>query len=294
LGFRGRTGPAEFFVKILTKDFSGGILAWYNNLVEVFPVKNSQLDYGNWVPKKMLYLQGLMIIILISLTVFIQIFPLKIVFCIIAVMFLFFFAYFFKSYCAFSYNGGKVSEKILDMVISYIKWDEKCDILDIGCGSGALSIKMAKKFSDAKITGIDYWGKGWDYKQKQCRQNASLEGVSEKITFLEASASKLPFENESFDIVTSNFVFHEVKDTKNKIDVIKEALRTVKRGGVFVFHDLFYVKSIYGDPDKMIAELRVSGISEINMTNTSEMEIIPKFLRTSFMLGGIGIIYGKK
>jgi hypothetical protein len=43
----------------------------------------------------------------------------------------------------------------------------------------------------------------------------------------------------------------------------------------------------------MIAELRTSGLSEINIENTSEMEIIPKFLRTSFMRG-IGIIYGKR
>jgi SAM-dependent methyltransferase len=260
----------------------------------VFAMKNNQLDYGNWVPKKMLYSQGAMIIVSILLVVFIQILPLKIVFCIMAIMLLAFFVYFFKSYCAFSYGGGKVSEKIIDMVISYIKREQKSHILDIGCGSGALSIKMAKKFPDAEITGIDYWGKGWDYKQKQCQQNASLEGVSEKITFLKASASKLPFENESFDIVVSNFVFHEVKDTKNKTDVIKEALRTVKRGGIFVFHDLFYVKNIYGNPDKMIDELRTFGISEINIINTSKMEIIPKFLRTSFMLGGIGIIYGKK
>jgi ubiquinone/menaquinone biosynthesis C-methylase UbiE len=180
------------------------------------------------------------------------------------------------------------------MLLSYIKWEGKGNILDVGCGSGALSIKMAKKFSDAKITGIDYWGKGWDYKQQQCQQNSSLEGVSGKITFLKASASKLPFENESFDVVVSNFVFHEVKDVENKIDVIKEALRTVKKCGIFVFHDLFYVKSIYGDLDKMIRELHSSGISEINIIKTSEMEIIPKFLRTSFMLGGIGIIYGRK
>jgi SAM-dependent methyltransferase len=257
-------------------------------------MENSQLNYGNWVPKKMLYIQGAMIIISVLLVVFVEILALKIILLVVVIMLLLLFSYFFKAYSAFSYNGGKVSEKILDMLLSYIKWEGKGNILDIGCGNGALSIKMAKKFPDAKITAVDYWGKGWDYKQKQCRQNASLEGVFEKITFLKASASKLPFENEDFDVVVSNFVFHEVKDTKNKIDVVKEALRTVKKGGIFVFHDLFYVKSIYGNPDKMLAELRKSGISEINITNTSKMEIIPSFLRTSFMLGGIGMIYGKK
>ena len=81
-------------------------------------MKNSRLDYGNWVPKKMLYSQGTMIIVSILLAVFIQILPLKIVFCIITIILLSFFVYFFKSHYAFSYDGGKVSEKILDMVIS--------------------------------------------------------------------------------------------------------------------------------------------------------------------------------
>jgi hypothetical protein len=44
----------------------------------------------------------------------------------------------------------------------------------------------------------------------------------------------------------------------------------------------------------MISELHKNGITEIKMVNTSELEMIPKFLRTSFMLGGIGLIYGKK
>jgi ubiquinone/menaquinone biosynthesis C-methylase UbiE len=175
-----------------------------------------------------------------------------------------------------------------------MEWNGNGTVLDIGCGSGALSIKLAKKFPEAKITGIDYWGVEWDYNKAQCQQNAYVEGVEKKITFIKASASKLPFENESFDIVVSNFTFHEVKDSKNKIDVIKEALRVVKQGGIFVFHDLFYIKKLYGESEDMITKLHTPDISEINIINTSKLEIIPKFLRTSFMLGGIGLIYGKK
>jgi ubiquinone/menaquinone biosynthesis C-methylase UbiE len=39
---------------------------------------------------------------------------------------------------------------------------------------------------------------------------------------------KLPFADEHFDAVVSNFVFHEVKDVKDKRAVIKEALRVLK------------------------------------------------------------------
>jgi SAM-dependent methyltransferase len=235
-----------------------------------------------------------MVIACMLLAVCISDMAVRMVFALGAILCLVVFVYFYRSYRVFSYNGGGLSGKILDMLLSYVQWDGTGNAVDIGCGSGALSIKLAKKFPDAKITGIDYWGKEWDYSKEQCQQNAVLECVSDRINFLKGDASKLPFENESFDIAVSNFTFHEVKSAKDKKDVIKEALRVVKHGGTFAFHDLFYKKSLYGEPEEMLTELRSGGMSEINIKPTAPLEIIPKFLRTPFMLGKIGIIYGKK
>jgi SAM-dependent methyltransferase len=242
----------------------------------------------------MFYLLGLMVIASVLLVIFIPIMVLKLVFLIGFAICSTAFVYFYKSYCVFSYRGGGLSGKILDMVLSYLHWDGNGKILDIGCGSGAFVIKLAKKYPGAKIIGIDHWGMEWDYNKDQCQRNAILEGVPERIEFLKGTASKLPFEDESFDAVVSNFTFHEVQDTKNKRDLIKEALRIVKKGGFFAFHDLFYLKGIYGDLDEMIMELRKLDITEIDMINTSKLEIIPNFLRTKPMLGTIGLIYGKK
>lgn len=41
-----------------------------------------------------------------------------------------------------------------------------------------MSIKAAKKFPKAEITGMDYWGTGWDYSKKLCEDNAKAEGVT--------------------------------------------------------------------------------------------------------------------
>jgi ubiquinone/menaquinone biosynthesis C-methylase UbiE len=242
----------------------------------------------------MFYTLACVVLIAALMAVFIPVTLLKILFSILAVLFLCFFGYFFKAHRVFSYNGGGLAEKIHEMMLSYVHWDGNGAILDIGCGSGALAIKLSEKYPNAKITGIDYWGKEWDYAKKQCEQNAGLEGVSDKINFVQGTASKLPFEDQRFDVVVSNFTFHEVKDSKNKIDVIKEALRVVKTGGAFVFHDLFFEEKIYGNQEKMLTELRALELSEIAMEKTSGLEIIPRFLRTSFMLGRIGLIYGKK
>ena len=251
-------------------------------------------NYGNWVPRRILYIQGAVAALCITLALCVQVIPLRILFFTAAVLCAGVLACFCGAYRIFSYGGGGLSGKILDMVVSHIKWDGQGDALDIGCGSGALSIKAAKKFPGAKITGIDYWGTEWDYNKRQCEQNAALEGVSDRIVFLKGDAAQLPFGDEHFDMVVSNFTFHEVKSAKNKRDPIKEALRILKKGGVFVFHDLFYAKKLYGDPDALLAELRALGISEIAMKSTAKLEILPRFLRGSLALGKMGLIYGKK
>lgn len=111
-------------------------------------------------------------------------------------------------------------------------------ILDIGCGNGNLAIKLAKRHSNCNIIGLDYWGKEWEYGAAICERNARLENVS-NINFVQGSASKLPFEDASFDSIVSCLTFHEVRDVKEKEDCLKEAIRVLKLNGHFVFLDLF-------------------------------------------------------
>ena len=55
----------------------------------------------------------------------------------------------------------------------------------------------------------------------------------------------MDFPDETFDAAVSNFVFHEVRTAKDKRDVVKEALRVVKKGGAFSFQDMFSQKALY-------------------------------------------------
>lgn len=194
----------------------------------------------------------------------------------------------------FSYTGKyKIQNKILDYLISYLQFS-KGKVLDIGCGNGALSIKLAKKFKNSKVTSIDYWGKEWEFAKEQCEKNAKVEGVDKKITFKKGDAAKLEFDNEAFDAVVSNFVFHEVKSEKDKRLVVKEALRVLKKGGTFAFHDLFLEEKIYGNIDEFIKELKSEGISEVKIAYSNSEKFIPNILKTRFMLGRIAVIYGIK
>jgi len=190
-------------------------------------------DYGNWVSTKLVYVPGLIAVFLAVLSFMI---PLLRGFALLSFLC---FGYFAYARYRFSPKGGNIQARIIGLALGYLRWNGKGKAIDIGCGNGPLTIGLAKDYPDARITGIDYWGPAWEYSKDLCERNAQLEGVSQRVTFQRASASKLPFDDETFDFAISNPVFHEVKDLANKREVIKEALRVVKKGGRFVFQDLY-------------------------------------------------------
>ena len=179
-------------------------------------------------------------------------------------------------------------------IIRLLKPLPKKKLLDIGCGNGALAIEAAKKYPKAQIVGIDYWGGQWEYSKESCEKNAQIANVAERTSFQKASAVKLPFENESFDVAVSNFVFHNVQDVKDKRALIQEALRVLKKDGLFVFQDLFLWKRIYGEPQDLLVTIKGWGVQDVKLLDTSEQAFIPSAMKLPFMVGQIVIIYGKK
>ena len=83
----------------------------------------------------------------------------------------------------FSFEKGGLMGQIHDFILDHMQWDGQGKLLDIGCGAGALSIKCAKKYPLAAITGVDYWGIEWNYAKEQCESNAKIEGV-EKTDYI--------------------------------------------------------------------------------------------------------------
>ena len=244
--------------------------------------------YGNWVTTRLVYMPAAVSFIIMGLAVLI---PFLVA---IAALFLFVSLYFAYARYLFSPRGGNVQDRVRGLVLSALDWDGEGQILDIGCGSGALTIELAKKYKETIVIGIDYWGKQWEYSKTVCEKNAEIEGVADRVTFQKASAAVLPFDDGSMDVVVSNLVFHEVSGVKDKRELIREALRVVKKGGKFVFQDLFLWKQIYGAPDELVETVRSWGIKEVKFINTSKSAFIPKASKLPFMLGTIGMIAGEK
>lgn len=260
---------------------------------------NPKADYGNWVPTKMLRAGSALSVVCFAAGVagvITEKTALAVPVMTIGVVGLCFTVYMKKCSNLFDFKKGGMMGKMHEYLLEHLAWDGKGKLLDIGCGAGALTLRCAKYYPDAQLIGMDYWGMEWNYAKEQCEKNAKIEGVENRVSFQKGDAARLDFPNESFDAAVSNFVFHEVRSAKNKRDVVREALRVVKKGGSFAFQDMFAQKALYGDMEAFIRELKKEGISEICYIGNVEKKVdfVPGYVRTPWMISGVGLIYGRK
>jgi SAM-dependent methyltransferase len=90
-------------------------------------------------------------------------------------------------------------------------------VLDVGCGSGEFSMRIAQKVGTETIVGIE--------RVSPFAKMASNKGVS---TILGDASNIFPFKDEVFDVVTANQVIEHLNNT----DVfIKEIRRVLKQDG---------------------------------------------------------------
>ena len=237
-------------------------------------VGTSRPDYGNWVSWKLLVTLGVAAVVLLAVS-FLFLYLL-----IGAVIVLAAFALFAYQRYLFSPRGGNAMVKLWDMLVDRLDWDGNGRVIDIGCGSGVVAIRVAKRYPNAEVVGLDYWGKVWEYSKGKCEKNAKIEKVDGRVSFQRGDAAKLPYEDGFFDAAVSNFAFHEVGSVKDKRDVLKEALRVVRKGGKFAFQDLFTMKRYYHcEVDELLAMIKSWGVEKVALENTMEARAIPELLR---------------
>lgn len=266
--------------------------------------KETKADYKNWVPKRLLKakivesLVCLILFILFGASDLILQGRQRIIWGIIlglAVLILLFLSIMLSyMYRTFDYKGKrKLAKIIIEGVAEYVKIPDGGVGLDVGCGSGALTIACAKRNPKATMVGCDIWSGSYksEFSKELCENNAKLEGV-ENVRFENGNAVKLPFEDESFDAVTSNYVYHNITG-KNKQKLLLETLRVLKKGGVFVIHDLMS-KSRYGDMNKFMEKLKKDGYEDVQLIDTTK-DIFMSHKEAMFLcLGGSTLLIGKK
>lgn len=251
-------------------------------------------DYKNWMPKGMVAgFCGVAVgLCVVTVIVGIASIPGKVLLA-LTVLFALMALWMFLMYRAFSYNGTRqMSKQIIEGVSSYVQAPDGGKVLDVGCGSGALSIACAKKNPNAQIIGIDRWGKEYaSFSKNLCENNSAAEGVT-NTSFQQGDACKLDFADETFDAVTSNYVYHNIP-SKDRQEILLETLRTLKKGGSFAIHDIMS-KAKYGDMESFVKKLKDMGYEEVKLVDTTNGMFMSKWESTWMGLSGSTILMGRK
>jgi ubiquinone/menaquinone biosynthesis C-methylase UbiE len=102
-------------------------------------------------------------------------------------------------------------------------------VLDVGCGVGTWLLEFAQWGADPeKLAGIDLMPARLQTARERMPQ-ADLRG---------GSASDLPWEDESFDLVSQMIVFSTFADPALKRTAAREMLRVLKPGGAILWVDM--------------------------------------------------------
>ncbi|MEM1381692.1 MAG: class I SAM-dependent methyltransferase [Pseudomonadota bacterium] len=100
---------------------------------------------------------------------------------------------------------------------------------DVACGTAPLLSDIVDNDPDLAISAVDLSAPYLE------RAKKSAKGAR-NIRFIEAAAEKLPFEDNSLDILTTVYLFHELPP-KVRREVAKEFARVLKPGGLYVHLD---------------------------------------------------------
>lgn len=148
------------------------------------------------------------------------------------------------------------------------------EVLDLGCGTGTLTVQIARAFPGVIVTGIDA--------DPEALAIARAKAVREvtPVTFTRGFAQHLPFDSERFDTVVSSLFFHHLTRTDKK-GALAEAGRVLKPGGEFHVAD-------WGKPANLLmhaAFLTVRLLDGFETTAESVSDGLLELMRTAGFVG---------
>jgi 2-polyprenyl-3-methyl-5-hydroxy-6-metoxy-1,4-benzoquinol methylase len=95
---------------------------------------------------------------------------------------------------------------------------ELASILDVGCGGGLFTVKLAQAFPQAQVLGIDTNSQAIAFAKKNLEKEPSLTNVQ----FEAPATPRLSYEPKQFDLVTCTLVCHHLND-EELIDFLKQS-----------------------------------------------------------------------
>ena len=136
---------------------------------------------------------------------------------------------------------GKVRER--ENYLDKIVWRGDERVLDVGCGLGLFLIGAAKRLKTGRAVGIDLW-QAEDLSGNTpagTLNNATIEGVADRVEVHTGDARKLPFDDASFNVVVSSNALHNIYNTGERQTAVREIARVLKSGGRVLILDVRHI-----------------------------------------------------
>jgi SAM-dependent methyltransferase len=128
-----------------------------------------------------------------------------------------------------------------------LKGDEH--LLDLGCGRGAVLVEAARRVPAGRADGVDLWSRKDQSGNGPAvtLANAAAAGVADRVEVHTGDMTSLPFEDGTFDIVTSAMAIHNIPSREGRHRAVDEAVRVLRPGGQLLIADPWWIARQYAD-----------------------------------------------
>ncbi|MDO4344466.1 MAG: class I SAM-dependent methyltransferase [Eubacteriales bacterium] len=111
-------------------------------------------------------------------------------------------------------------------ILAEMEKENFTDVLDAGCGTGAVLALLSEKYPDKNYTGIDL-----SPEMISVANSKKLQGVK----FICGDCENLPFAADSFDVITCSMSFHHYP---HPMDFFRSCKRVLRPGGRLIIRDM--------------------------------------------------------
>ena len=153
-------------------------------------------------------------------------------------------------YYSFGYSQGMLdyltyrAKQSLEFILPYLSMD--MNVLECGCGPGAVTFEIAKIVTNGKVSGLDI-----DKNQIESNNLKLRDSALHNLKFEEGNILHLPYPDDSFDIVYMQALIVHIK---SPLDAIKEAHRVLRKNGLIILREPVMDRAVISPEDPLLQE----------------------------------------
>lgn len=117
-----------------------------------------------------------------------------------------------------------ISEQVTDTILNIVSPTSETKFFETGIGTGRIAFPILQR--GYSYTGIDVSDKMLDELRRK------LQGINHRATLINADATTLPFDDNSFDVAITVHVFHLISNWQK---ALAEVGRVLKPGGLYLY-----------------------------------------------------------